>query len=137
MSAAEIAHLNEQTGFIELVSEPAGIKADPVVSVSAEQPAVQATQTVSDARSVAALKRRYISPQSGRALEILGHAIEYLADEFARQTSISSSANDPQDQALQILMAANRRVYFECPALPTLWERFRNLWHVPRLLLHR
>jgi hypothetical protein len=137
MSAAETARFNEQGGFIELVSEAASIKADPQVTGSAEQPAVPSAQTVSDAKSVAAFSRRHISPESGRALEILGHAIEYLADEFALETGISSPANDQQEQALQILMAANRNVYFDCPTVPTLWERFGNLWRVPRLLPHR
>ncbi len=30
-------------------------------------------------------RRRRISPQAGHALEILGHAIEYLADEYVHQ----------------------------------------------------
>ena len=122
MSAAETAPLSEQAGFIELVGESAGIKTN--------------SGTASDARPVSAFRRRSISPQSGRALEILGHAIEYLADEFALQTGTSSDMKDPQDQALQILMAANRNVYFDCPAIPTPWERFRSLWRAPRVLLH-
>jgi hypothetical protein len=124
MSAAETAPFNEQTGFMELVSEPAGSKANP-------------SQISSDATPVAAFRRRQISPQTGRALEILGHAIEYLADQFAVETGILSPIQEPQEQALQILMAANRSVYLACPTVPTLRERFRDLWRVPRLLLHR
>lgn len=68
-------------------------------------------------------RRRRISPQAGRALEILGHAIEYLTDEHVHSGG-SLSALDPQVQAVQLLMALNRQVYFECPKLPTLKERF-------------
>ena len=133
MSAASTAPLSVQAGFMEVVSEPADI---PVAAGSAEQPAVRRDRTVSNAKPVAGM-RRLVSPQSGRALEILGHAIEYLADEFALQAGISSAMNDPQNQALQILMAANRTVYFACPTVPTLWERFCDLWRASRVSLRR
>lgn len=70
--------------------------------------------------------RRSISPQAGRALELLGHAIEYLADEFIHEQGEFTSRN-PQIKAMQILMALNRQVYFECPEVPSLTERFRSL----------
>lgn len=73
-------------------------------------------------------RRRRISPEAGRALEILGHAIEYLTDEFIHQ-GLPFSAKNGQLQAVQMLMALNRQVYFECPELPTLGERFRALFH--------
>jgi hypothetical protein len=60
----------------------------------------------------------------GRALEILGHAIEYLADEFVHAEG-SLSAQDAQVQAIQLLMATNREVYFSCPEVRTLGDRFR------------
>lgn len=63
--------------------------------------------------------RRHIDPQSGRALEILGHAIEYLTDEyvheFEREGRSSFSSRDGCLQAVQLLMAANRKIYFQCP----------------------
>lgn len=68
--------------------------------------------------------RRRIAPQSGRALEILGHAIEYLSDEFMHGRG-SLSAHDAQVEAVQVLMAANRQIYFACPEVPTMGER----WH--------
>ena len=58
-------------------------------------------------------RRRSISPQAGHALEKLGHAIEYLTDEFVHRSG-SLSASDPDLQAVQLLMALNRQVYFEC-----------------------
>ena len=69
-------------------------------------------------------RRRYIGPQAGRALEILGHAIEYLTDEYVHQGG-QISAHDAQLKAVQLLMALNRQVYFECPVVPTLGERCR------------
>jgi len=71
-------------------------------------------------------RRRRISPQAGRALETLGHAIEYLADEFVFQGG-SLSAGNAQVEAIQMLMALNRQVYFECPVLPSFAERCRSL----------
>jgi|ERR1035437_409343 hypothetical protein len=71
-------------------------------------------------------RRRRIDPQAGRALEKLGHAIEYLTDEFVHQGR-SISAKDPQLEAVKLLMALNRKVYFECPEVPTFAERWRSL----------
>lgn len=69
--------------------------------------------------------RRRISLEAGRALEILGHAIEYLTDEHVHRGG-SLSAQDPELEAVQMLMALNRQIYFECPVVPTLAERFRD-----------
>jgi hypothetical protein len=73
-------------------------------------------------------RRRHITPQAGRALEILGHAIEYLTDEFVHQGA-SFSAKHEQLEAVQMLMAFNRQVYFECQEVPTFGERCRTLLH--------
>lgn len=69
-------------------------------------------------------RRRHITPQAGRALEILGHAIEYLTDEFVEQ-GCSLSTDKGQLDAVQLLMTLNRQVYFECPEVPSLAERLR------------
>lgn len=71
-------------------------------------------------------RRRHISPPAGQALVVLGHAIEYLTDEFVHQGG-SFSANNEELEAIQLLMALNRQVYFECPEVPSLGERFRGL----------
>jgi hypothetical protein len=76
-------------------------------------------------------KRRRISPEAGRALEILGHAIEYLADEYVHRGT-SFSANDPQIKAVQLLMELNREIYFECPVIPTFSQRIRTFLHLSR-----
>jgi hypothetical protein len=73
--------------------------------------------------------RRRVTPQAGRAIEILAHAIEYLTDEFVHQ-GFTFSARNEQLEAVQILMALNRQVYFECPEVPTLRERCRTLLHL-------
>jgi hypothetical protein len=71
-------------------------------------------------------QRRHITPQAGHALEILGHAIEYLTDEYVNEQSAAFSARNEKIEAVQLLMALNRQVYFECPVVPTLSERFRS-----------
>jgi len=72
-------------------------------------------------------KRRHrITPDAGHALEKLAHAIEYLADELVDK-STSLSADNERIQAIQILMALNRQVYFECPVVPSFGERCRAL----------
>jgi len=69
---------------------------------------------------------RHITPQAGRALEILGHAIEYLTDEWVHEGGPLSAGND-RVLAVQVLMALNRQVYFECPEALTFGDRCRQL----------
>jgi len=76
-----------------------------------------------------ASQRRKITPQAGRALERLAHAIEYLTDEFVNQ-DLAFSARNAQLEAVQLLMAFNRQVYFECPEVPSFGERCRALLHL-------
>ncbi|MGA8090400.1 MAG: hypothetical protein WCA10_24210 [Terracidiphilus sp.] len=75
-------------------------------------------------------RRRFISVQAGRALEILGHAIEYLTDEYVHEVK-QLSAHDPQVEAIQMLMAIIREMYFECPVMPTFRERLRAWFRFP------
>ena len=74
-------------------------------------------------------RRRRIDPQSGRALEILGHAIEYLTDELVESHELVA-ANNARVEAIQLLMALNRQVYFECPEVLTLADRCRAFLHM-------
>lgn len=74
------------------------------------------------------MRRRSIDPQTGRALEILGHAIEYLADEFAFQGR-SLTADRGQIEAIQLLMAINRQIYLQCPEVLTFGQWLRSLLH--------
>ena len=65
--------------------------------------------------------RRRISPEAGRALEKLGHAIEYLSDRFMVSGDPFSRG---QLEAILLLMEVNRKVYGECPEVSSLGERF-------------
>jgi len=82
---------------------------------------VHAMPTGLGSRSV----RRRTTPEAGFALGVLGHAIEYLADEYVHERGILSSIDspDPRVEALRLLMAANREVYFACLVIPSLYER--------------
>jgi hypothetical protein len=71
---------------------------------------------------------RRLSREAGHALEILGHAIEYLSDEFVHEGG-ALDAHDPQIEAVQLLMGLNRQVYFECPQMVTLRERCSSFLH--------
>jgi hypothetical protein len=69
--------------------------------------------------------RRKVSPVSGRALEILGHAIEHLADEYVLKAAEMGTlqADDPRIDAMHILMALNREVYYACPEVEPALSR--------------
>lgn len=70
-------------------------------------------------------ERRCITPVNGRALEILGHAIEYLADEYALSSLQLGTldSGDPRVEAVQILILLNREVYFSNPEHEPLRRR--------------
>jgi hypothetical protein len=89
---------------------------------------IPALAPAASAGSVHSRRRRYITPEAGRALEILGHAIEYLTDEFMNQGR-TFDAKEEQLEAVLMLMALNRQVYHECPEVPTFGERCRALLH--------
>lgn len=66
--------------------------------------------------------RRRITPEAGRALEILGHSIEYLTDEFVHEGG-TLGARDSRLDAIRLLMSLNREIYYACPVVPTFAER--------------
>ena len=82
--------------------------------------------TAVQAPPVRSNRRRRIDPASGRALETLGHAIEYLADELVRNSELIL-AHDPRVVAIQLLMVLNRQIYFQCPEVRTFGERCRSM----------
>lgn len=102
-----------------------GSKRPMSATTTVEFPIVRPTVMPADA---GAHVRRRISREAGRALEILGHAIEYLTDEYLHQGGLFS-AHDPELEGVQLLMALNRQIYFACPVAPSLTERFRALLH--------
>ena len=73
--------------------------------------------------------RRRITPEAGHALEKLGHAIEYLTDEFMNEEGHPPFRRDGRLEAIEILMAATRSVYFDCPEIPSLRARLSSLIH--------
>ena len=76
-------------------------------------------------------RRRRISPEAGRALEILSHAIEYLTDEHIYEGGTFRLA-DPRVQAMMMMMERNREIYFAYPVVPTLGERLMS-WLNPKI----
>lgn len=87
---------------------------------------VPSTQISADAAFVSSIqprRRRHVSPEAGRGLEILGHAIDYLMDEYLNSPGCIS-ARDDELEAVQMLMALNRQIYFSCPVVKTLKERW-------------
>ncbi len=75
-----------------------------------------------------AMRHRRVSPDAGRALEILGHAIEYLTDEYIYRGG-PFAAGDSEIEAIQTLMGVNRQIYFGCPEMPSMANRWRSLLH--------
>jgi hypothetical protein len=78
--------------------------------------------------SGAPLVRRRLSRESGRALEILGHAIEYLADEYAADGEHKGplGSADPRVEAIQALKALNRAVYYSGTEVSPASSRLRR-----------
>ncbi len=70
--------------------------------------------------------RRRITREAGLGLEKLGHALEYLTDEF-----VHDGCRFDQDhgrlQAIQLLASLNRQIYFGCGITPTLGNRLQTL----------
>ena len=80
----------------------------------------------SSGRTVTVNRRRRITPQAGHALEILGHAIEYLTDEYVNEGG-TLPMHSERLEAVQMLMERNRQIYFSCPEVPTLGERLHTI----------
>jgi hypothetical protein len=61
-------------------------------------------------------------------LEILGHAIEYLADEYAVDAADKGPLGnaDPRVEAIQTLKSLNRAIYFSGIEAPPVWQRIRR-----------
>lgn len=72
--------------------------------------------------------RRQLSPTEGRAIEILGHAIEYLADEYCADAQPKGRLGnaDPRVEAIQILKALNRSIYYSAAEVQPAFARVRR-----------
>jgi hypothetical protein len=71
---------------------------------------------------------RRLSRESAQGIEILGHAIEYLADEYAVDPAQKGPLGnaDPRVAAIQMLKALNRAIYFSGAEVQPVWQRIRQ-----------
>ena|SRR5580698_5571648 len=74
-------------------------------------------------RSRSLTLRRRPSFQQGRALEILGHAIEYLMDSYL--TTASPTSDRADHEAIQMLERLNLEIFHECPEVIPYHQRLR------------
>jgi hypothetical protein len=86
------------------------------------------------APSSAPFVRRGLSRESARGLEILSHAIEYLADEYAVDPADKGPLGnlDPRIEAIQALKALNRAIYFSGAEVLPVWQRLRHRFLRPK-----
>jgi hypothetical protein len=68
--------------------------------------------------------------QQGRALEILGHAVEYLVD--SRMFLVDQPTTRADAEATQILTLLSREVFFECAEVVPPARRL-GLWIAEQL----
>jgi hypothetical protein len=80
--------------------------------------------------------RRLHSRESARALEILGHAIEYLADEYANDRTNKGplGSADPRVEAIQTLKALNRAIYYSGTEAQPAFKRMRRWLQDSRMM---
>ena len=76
------------------------------------------------ARPVSQMIRRRASLAQGRALEKLGHAVEYLVD--SRMFHPGAVNQRDEQEAVQILMRASRAVFAECAEVISMKQRVRE-----------
>ncbi len=72
--------------------------------------------------------RRQLSPEEGRAIEILGHAIEYLADEYCADAQPKGRLGnaDPRIEAIQTLKELNRSIYYSATEVQPAFTRMKR-----------
>jgi hypothetical protein len=68
--------------------------------------------------------------EQGRALEVLGHAIEYLVD--SRMYPVHAPTTRADSEATQLLMLQSRQIFTECAEVVPAIRRLR-LWIAERL----
>lgn len=71
--------------------------------------------------------KRRITPEAGQGLEKLAHALEYLIDEYIHE-GCEVDKDYGRLQAIQLLAALNRQIYFACCVRPTMGERVQSLF---------
>lgn len=75
--------------------------------------------------------RRRPTQEQGRALEMLGHAIDYVVDQQLTAPDRTSALND-QD-AIRLLSWCSREVFAGCPEIGSVSNRLKR-WFTGRLL---
>lgn len=72
-----------------------------------------------------------ITPEAGCALQILGHAIDYLVDTAAARIESGSNLRAELGalDAVELLKARNREIYFACPAIQPFKQRFLHRFY--------
>lgn len=68
--------------------------------------------------------RRYGTPEQGRALELLGHAIEYLIDSYVLYEVIPGPHAQADLDAIRLLMWASLEIFSECKEVVPFYRRF-------------
>jgi hypothetical protein len=71
--------------------------------------------------------QRRIPLEAGRGLEKLGHAVEYLTDEFVHD-GCRFAEDQARLDAIGLLASLNRQIYFSCGIEPTFQERVQGLF---------
>jgi hypothetical protein len=71
--------------------------------------------------------RRKITPEVGRGLEKLGHAVEYLTDEFVHD-GCRFAEDRARLHAIELLASLKRQIYGSCGIEPTLRQRVQGLF---------
>lgn len=87
---------------------------------SAVIPAAAARRVV----AIDAVPRHEAMRQRGRALEVLGHAIEYLVDSRLAQFEQEATVGD--GDAVRLLIGASRAVFADSPAYASATSRLRR-----------
>jgi hypothetical protein len=72
------------------------------------------------------VRAHILTPKAGHALEILGHAIDYLADELVHEQGLLVE-DKGRVEAINLLMERNRAIYFACPVALTFAERMNEM----------
>ena len=106
-----------------------GPLAENFVGGAREQPQQQmGSRPIRLVSPAAPLVRRHLSRESSRGLEILGHAIEYLADEYAVDKADKGPLGnaDPRVEAIQVLKALNRAIYYSGAEVQPVFRRWRR-----------
>jgi hypothetical protein len=101
----------------------------PFLITPANTPHAGIAQALVPTRDTKVIRRR-AGMREGVALEVLGHAIEYLID--SRMFLVNEPHTPAEADAVQILSRCSREVFVACPAVVSIGQRIR-MWTAERL----